>query len=292
MSRTATGQSPASGGVVRPRRYLMCRPTHFTVNYSINPWMDPVVPTSTETGLAQWKQLHDLLVELGHDVELMPPDPGLPDMVFAANGAVVVDGKALVARFRHAQRTGESAAYAQWFRAHGWTEIQQATRINEGEGDFLLAGELLLAGSGFRSETAAWAEAAEFLGRPVLGLTLVDPCFYHLDTALAVLDDEQIMYYPGAFSSQSREALAERFPEAVLASEQDARVFGLNAVSDGRHVVLAQAARRLAGQLRERGFEPIGVDLSELLKAGGGVKCCLLELRPAELSPPARGADG
>ncbi|MDH6486623.1 dimethylargininase [Streptomyces sp. SAI-127] len=292
MSRTATGQSPASGGVVRPRRYLMCRPTHFTVNYSINPWMDPVVPTSTETGLAQWKQLHDLLVELGHDVELMPPDPGLPDMVFAANGAVVVDGKVLVARFRHAQRTGESAAYAQWFRAHGWTEIQQATRINEGEGDFLLAGELLLAGSGFRSETAAWAEAAEFLGRPVLGLTLVDPRFYHLDTALAVLDDEQIMYYPGAFSSQSREALAERFPEAVLASEQDARVFGLNAVSDGRHVVLAQAARRLAGQLRERGFEPIGVDLSELLKAGGGVKCCLLELRPAELSPPARGADG
>ena len=292
MSRTATGQSPASGGVVRPRRYLMCRPTHFTVNYSINPWMDPVVPTSTETGLAQWKQLHDLLVELGHDVELMPPDPGLPDMVFAANGAVVVDGKALVARFRHAQRTGESAAYAQWFRAHGWTEIRQATRINEGEGDFLLAGELLLAGSGFRSETAAWAEAAEFLGRPVLGLTLVDPRFYHLDTALAVLDDEQIMYYPGAFSSQSREALAERFPEAVLASEQDARVFGLNAVSDGRHVVLAQAARRLAGQLRERGFEPIGVDLSELLKAGGGVKCCLLELRPAELSPPARGADG
>jgi N-dimethylarginine dimethylaminohydrolase len=270
----------------------MCRPTHFTVNYSINPWMDPVVPTSTETGLAQWKQLHDLLVELGHDVELMPPDPGLPDMVFAANGAVVVDGKALVARFRHAQRTGESAAYAQWFRAHGWTEIRQATRINEGEGDFLLAGELLLAGSGFRSETAAWAEAAEFLGRPVLGLTLVDPRFYHLDTALAVLDDEQIMYYPGAFSSQSREALAERFPEAVLASEQDARVFGLNAVSDGRHVVLAQAARRLAGQLRERGFEPIGVDLSELLKAGGGVKCCLLELRPAELSPPARGADG
>ncbi|WP_374195787.1 dimethylargininase [Streptomyces sp. ISL-24] len=291
MSRTATGRTPASGGAVRPRHYLMCRPTHFTVNYSINTWMDPVVPTSTETGLAQWKRLHDVLAELGHDIELIPPDPGLPDMVFAANGAVVVDGKVLVARFRHPQRSGESEAYAQWFRARGWTEVRQATRINEGEGDFLLAGELLLAGSGFRSEPAAGAEAGEFLGRPVLGLTLVDPRFYHLDTALAVLDDEQIMYYPGAFSRQSRMALAERFPDAILATEQDAAVFGLNAVSDGRHVVLARAARRLPGQLRERGFEPIGVDLSELLKAGGGVKCCTLELRPAE-PPPTQRAGG
>jgi N-dimethylarginine dimethylaminohydrolase len=44
-------------------------------------------------------------------------------------------------------------------------------------------------------------------------------------------------------------------------------------------VVLAKGATRLAAQLRERGYEPIGVDLSELLKAGGGVKCCTLEIR-------------
>jgi N-dimethylarginine dimethylaminohydrolase len=37
----------------------------------------------------------------------------------------------------------------------------------------------------------------------------------------------------------------------------------------------------LRDQLRERGFEPIGVELGELLKAGGSVKCCTLELRPA-----------
>jgi N-dimethylarginine dimethylaminohydrolase len=55
-------------------------------------------------------------------------------------------------------------------------------------------------------------------------------------------------------------------------------VFGVNAVSDGRHVVLAQQATGLADQLSQRGFVPIGVDLSELLKAGGGAKCCALEL--------------
>ena len=69
------------------------------------------------------------------------------------------------------------------------------------------------------------------------------------------------------------------YPDAVIATAEDAAVFGLNAVSDGLHVLLPQAATGLAAQLAERGYEPIGVDLSELLKAGGSVKCCTLELR-------------
>lgn len=157
--------------------------------------------------------------------------------------------------------------------------------MNEGEGDFLLVGDTLLAGSGFRSDPRAQQEAQEFFGRQVLGLTLVDPRFYHLDTALSVLDRDEVMYYPAAFSPESREVLADRFPGAVLAEEADAVAFGLNAVSDGLHVVLPEQARGLAAQLAERGFEPIGVDLSELLKAGGSAKCCTLELRPA----PAAG---
>ncbi|MFF9061851.1 dimethylargininase [Streptomyces sp. NPDC014882] len=262
-----------------PRRYLMCRPTHFDVTYSINPWMDPDRPTSAETGLAQWKQLFETFVGLGHDVRLIEPVPGLPDMVFAANGAVVVDGKVLVARFRHPQRRDESAAYLEWFGRGGWSTVRQAEYVNEGEGDFLCTGGEILAGTGFRSDPRAHDEVREFFGRPVISLSLVDPRFYHLDTALAVLGDDEIMYNPAAFSPQSRAVLAERFPDAILAGEADAAVFGLNALSDGRNVVLPRAATGLAAQLRERGYHPVGADLTELLKAGGSVKCCTLELR-------------
>lgn len=115
--------------------------------------------------------------------------------------------------------------------------------MNEGEGDFLLVGDTLLAGSGFRSDPRSQREAQEFFGRQVLGLTLVDPRFYHLDTALSVLDRDEVMYYPAAFSPESREVLADRFPDAVLAEEADAVAFGLNAVSDGLHVVLPEQAR-------------------------------------------------
>lgn len=262
-----------------PLRILMCRPTYFDVTYSINPWMDPDRPTSTENGLAQWKGLFETFVGLGHDVRLIEPEPGLPDMVFTANGAIVLDGKVLVARFRHPQRTEESAAFLEWFGRGPWSSVRQAEYVNEGEGDFLCAGGVILGGSGFRSDPRAHDEVGEFFGRPVVGLTLVDPRFYHLDTALSVLGENEIMYYPGAFSRQSRAVLAERFPDAVLAEEEDAVVFGLNALSDGRNVVLPAKATGLAARLRERGYHPVGHDLTELLKAGGSIKCCTLLLR-------------
>ena len=151
--------------------------------------------------------------------------------------------------------------------------------MNEGEGDYLVVGERILAGSGYRTDPRSHEEVRRLFGRSVVSLTLVDPRFYHLDTALAVLDDEQIMYYPAAFSPESQATLRELFPDAVVATEIDALTFGLNAVSDGQHVVLSQSAHHLIGELATRGFEPIGVDLSELLKAGGGAKCCVLELR-------------
>ncbi|MBO3747618.1 amidinotransferase [Streptosporangiaceae bacterium NEAU-GS5] len=265
--------------IARPRHYLMCKPTFFDVRYSINPWMDPSLATSNSAALGQWKWVHDLLVDLGHHVEHIQPIPDLPDMVFAANGATVVDGKALVARFRHAERADEAPAYVEWFRRNGFREVRQAAYVNEGEGDFLTAGRHILAGSGFRSDPAACREVAEFFGREVLALNLVDPRFYHLDTALAVLDDDEIMYNPRAFCPESRDLLAQHYPDALLVDEEDALGFGLNAVSDGLHVVVSDKVVRLGAQLAERGFHVIGTDTTELMKSGGSVKCCTLEIR-------------
>jgi len=265
--------------MARPRRYLMCSPTFFDVTYSINPWMEPNKPIDSDLAMTQWERLRELYLELGHEVELIEPVEGLPDMVFSANGATVVDGVVLLAKFRHHERTAEAAAYRKWFAPRGYQTIKEPEFINEGEGDYLVTDRRILGGTGFRTERHSHHEAQALFGRPVISLTLVDPRFYHLDTALAVLDDGEIMYYPAAFSPQSRTVLRGLYPDAIVADDLDAEVFGLNAVSDGQHVVLPQAATYLIRALRGRGFEPIGVDISELLKAGGGVKCCTLELR-------------
>lgn len=279
MTILATAPATASGRLARPRRYLMCAPEHFEVSYAINPWMDPTAAVDRELAMTQWTALRQTYLDLGHEVELIDPLPGLPDMVFAANGGLVVEGRALGARFTYPERQPEGPAYLAWLSQAGLKEAVDARHVNEGEGDFLVVGGVVLAGTGFRTDPGAHAEVQELFGLPVISLTLVDPRYYHLDTALAVLDDSNIAYFPGAFSEGSREVLRRLFPDAVIASAEDAAVLGLNAVSDGRNVVLAAAAVELAAALRDHGYTPIGVDLSELLKAGGSAKCCTLELR-------------
>nr|WP_231948724.1 dimethylargininase [Jiangella alkaliphila] len=269
---------PSAGPrVATTRDYVMCRPDHFAVHYSINVWMDPARPVDHDRALAQWKTLRATYERLGHRVHQLDPRPGLPDMVFAANGAFVVGDRALGARFRELVRADEAPAHRAWLGAAG-VAVTEPVAVNEGEGDFAWAGGRILAGAGFRSDPAAHAELAAVFDVPVVPLELVDPRFYHLDTALAVLDRRTIAYYPPAFAPASQEVLATLFPEAIVATEADALVLGLNAVSDGRHVVLAAQARELADAVARAGFEPVPVDVSELLKSGGGVKCATLEL--------------
>lgn len=268
--------------VATTRTVLMCRPDHFTVSYRINPWMHPEDPTDTSLAVRQWEVLYRTYLDLGFEVHLIDPVEGLPDMVYAANGGFVLDGVAYGARFQYPERGPEGPAYMDWFGQAGF-EVAEPVSTNEGEGDFLLIGDTIFAGTGFRSDAASHDELRRIFDREVVTLTLVDPSFYHLDTALAVLDSrggpDSVAYLPKAFDAASLEILQARFPDAILVNDEDAAVLGLNSFSDGRNVVIASRATDFERQLRERGFTPIGVDLSELLLGGGGVKCCTLELR-------------
>ena len=274
--------------VPRRRRFLVCEPRHFAVQYAINPWMSADRPVDVIRALDQWQALVDAYRAHGHTVDSAEPVPGLPDMVFAANCAVVVGGRVLGSRFHAPERRPESVPFEAWFKSAGF-DVHRPESVCEGEGDLVPAGRWVLAGTGFRTTPGAHREAQEYFGVPVVSLTLVDPYFYHLDTALFVLDDGSsgdggegnIAYYPGAFSPGSREVLRRLYPDAVLATREDAAAFGLNSVCDGRHVFIAPGARQLAGRLAGLGYEPVPVDLSEFHKAGGGIKCCTQEIREA-----------
>jgi len=287
MQNTAPLTGSSTTRIQQHRRYLMCRPEHFTVSYTINPWMEPANPTDTALAVRQWQKLYDTYIELGHEVQLIDPIEGLPDMVYTANGGFVIDNVAYGAKFRFQERVPEGPAFMDWFRDNGF-EVVEPREVNEGEGDFLLVGDTILAGTGFRSTGDSHREIGEIFGKEVVSLTLVDPRFYHLDTAIAVLDPVQgeggvehanIAYLEHAFDAEGQAVLAERFPDAIRVSDEDGSVFGLNSASDGLNVIISPRAKGFEAQLRERGYNPVLVDLSELLLGGGGIKCCTLELR-------------
>lgn len=259
--------------------YLMCSPDHFEVVSRLNPWMNPAEPVERAAAIRQWSGLVELYERLGHVVDVVPAAPGLPDMVFAANAGIAIDGRLMTAVMASEERRGEQEHYRKWFDAAGFDEVRIPRHVNEGEGDFLFTGEILLAGTGFRTDVRAHREAQEFFDVETVTLELVDPRWYHLDTALFVLSPDVVVWYPGAFSPASRSEIERRFPDAIRATTADALAFGLNATADPNRVVMPASAHALAARLATEGIEVHTVDLSELLKAGGSVKCCTLEVR-------------
>lgn len=194
--------------VSRPKHFLVCEPRHFAVQYAINPWMHEDTQVDVDLARAQWAELIRAYRAHGHTVDSVEPVAGLPDMVFAANSALVVQGRVFGSLFHAPQRRPESTAYETWFKNAGF-DVQHPESVCEGEGDLVPVGPYILAGTGFRTTPEAHREVQEFFGVPTIGLQLVDPYFYHMDTALFVLDDgddgpeANIAYYPEAFSLEA-----------------------------------------------------------------------------------------
>ncbi|MFJ3046151.1 dimethylarginine dimethylaminohydrolase family protein [Herbaspirillum chlorophenolicum] len=271
---------------MKPQRhevFLMCPPGHFEVSYVINPWMEGNVALGDQALAArQWQALRDGLRQVA-EVREMPSAAGLPDMVFTANGGLVLEDKVVLSRFRHAERQGEEAHFAGWFAEQGLRVLRMPDAIAfEGAGDALLdrQSELLWMGYGHRTDVRAAPLIAGWLDIEVQSLQLADPRFYHLDTCFCPLEGGHVMYYPAAFDTASQKAIACRVPQQrrIVVGEQDALDFACNTVNAGRHVFLNRASPPLRAQLEDKGFEVHETPLSEFMKAGGAAKCLTLKL--------------
>ncbi len=261
------------------RRYLMCPPAHFDVAYAINPWMDLSVTVDRERAQRQWEALAATLRDAGAEIEVLAPLPGLPDLVFTANLGLV-DGETFIpARMRHVERRPEPAHAEAWFRAHGFAIRRLGEDVvQEGAGDALPFGTTLVGGHRTRSSAGAYADLARLVEGPILPLELVDEGLYHVDIAFCPLDARTALIAPGAFDADGLRLLTALVPDPILLTDEETRAFCANAVVVGRTIVMPACPPRLQAELRERGLEPVVVDVSEFLKAGGGPRCLTLAL--------------
>lgn len=261
----------------------MCPPDYYDVDYVINPWMEGNVHRSSrERAAEQWEKLYNIITQYA-TVELIKPQPGLPDMVFTANAGLVLGDKVVLSRFYHPERQPEEPFFKQWFEANGFTIYQLPKDLPfEGAGDALLdrEGRWLWAGYGFRSELDSHPYIAKWLDIEVLSLRLIDSRFYHLDTCFCPLTGGYLLYHPGAFDSYSNRLIEMRVPpeKRIPIDEADAVNFACNAVNIDDVIILNKASAGLEQQLREKGFQVIQTPLTEFLKAGGAAKCLTLRL--------------
>ena len=238
----------------------------------------------------RWRQGNgqNLARLLAREAELVfvAPAPGLPDMVFTANAGLAMGGTAVVSRFATKERQPEEHPFRAWFEAKGFKIAPWPRNIAfEGAGDALLdeSRSLIWCGHGWRSSARAARLLESIFARRVIGLRLVDPRFYHLDTCFCPLADGWLIYYPPAFDAASRRAIAELVPveKRIEVGEDDARLFACNAIEVNGRVFMNSASEDLRGRLRAAGFKPVATDLSEFIKAGGAAKCLTLKLPEA-----------
>ncbi|MBN2580102.1 MAG: amidinotransferase [Pirellulales bacterium] len=262
-----------------PPRILMCPPDYYGIQYEINPWMSRRRPSDPESAARQWQALRGLIEGAGAAVACLDPVPGLPDMVFTANAAMIFSDQAILSRFRHPQRQGEEPHFQRWLSENGFQVERLAEDLFfEGAGDALFCGDTLFAGYRIRSDARAYEAVGDLLACRVIPLELVQKHFYHLDTCFCPLEPGRAIYYPPAFDHYGRHVLGELVPELIPVSDDEARHFACNAVVIGRTVVTNTGCPELHGKLRSLGFNPVETPLSEFLRAGGAAKCLTLRL--------------
>ncbi|MBI4060801.1 MAG: amidinotransferase [Elusimicrobia bacterium] len=269
-----------------PSGVLMCPPDHFQILSANNPYMARHVGAADrEKAMKQWAELAAAFRAAGCPVSVIPPTPGLEDMVFAANSSLTgtrPDGEkvALISSMRHASRRRETEAFASWYEAHGYRVARTKSgghETFEGSGDAVWhpGKRLIWGGHGFRTDPGMFEQVAETFKTPVIQLKLVNERFYHLDTCFCPLTPEAVLIYPSAFDAASLELILKIFPIVVTASESDAvsRMACNAAVWRSKTAVMQKGAGAASGHMRAMGLEVVEVDTSEFIKSGGSVYC-------------------
>ena len=261
------------------RRYLMCPPQHFGVLYEINPWMHREVSVDHDAAVAQWERLVANLRAAGAEVDLLEPQPQVPDLVFTANAGIVSGQHFVPAHFRHAERQPETPVFTAWFAEHGFSIIDLPRALtHEGAGDALPFVGVLLSGYRPRSDVAAAAELSRLLGVAVDSLELVDPRLYHLDLTFCPLDDRRALAAPLGWDRYGRTVVQALVPEPLWLEDDEALQFCANSVVVGANVVMPTVPPRVGRQLEAWGFSVVESPVGEFLKAGGGCRCLTLAL--------------
>jgi N-dimethylarginine dimethylaminohydrolase len=241
-----------------------------------------------------WEAMYKVFLSMGISVQLVPPAAGLPDLVFTANAAIVLDGKVLLSHFRHVERQGEEVHFAEFFgqlkEAGVVGEISRFPDgiFQEGAGDchWDVSRQIFWAGYGPRSSREAIPHIENYFGKSVIALELASDEFYHIDVALRPLTGGEVLYYPGAFTKESLSILADQVPadQLIAADHDDAANFACNAVNLMDKIILCRCSSKLEAQLSERGYTVIKVPVETFALSGGSVFCMTLRLDWRSLS--------
>jgi len=238
----------------------------------------PRQPIDVSRASLQHQQYEVCLRELGVSVISLAAEAELPDSNFVEDPAVVVAEVAVMTRMGAESRRRESESLAcalAPFRALRW--MQEPATL-EG-GDVLRVGSTLYVGLSARTNAAGIDQLAEEL-RPFgysVQPVVVRGCL-HLKSACCAVGDRTIL-----INRQWVDPSAYAGFEIVDVPPEEPR--GANVLAIGDTMLVPDCFPGIAGILDRRGWKVRTLDISELMKAEGGLTCSSILLETDEPIP-------
>ena len=221
---------------------------------------------------AQHAAYEAALESAGFTVTRLPALPDQPDAVFVEDTAVLIGDHALVTRPGADSRLGEANATAAGLAASYFTVHRMVSGRLDG-GDVLRIGTTLYVGLSSRTDRAGAAALEAFaapFGHRVVRVELAE-CL-HLKTAVT---------FAGSDGAGNPTLLVNSaWVDPALFADVDPlcvdEAAAANCLRAGNRLILPASNPRTAERLRQRGFDLVEVDVSELQKAEAGVTCMSL----------------
>lgn len=262
---------------------LLCPPDYYQIEYEINPWMHTENTVNAKRAREQFDALVDVYTRLGLNIEILDAQPGLPDMVYAANFGFVLDKTFIRSNFRYPQRRKEADFAETWFKKKGFTVASLPAGVfYEGRGEMCYSDGRFFCGYGKRMAKEAVPYLEEIIGESMLSLTLIDEYFYHFDMCFAPLGKGRVLINPRSFSREDNQKIKKAFRKVIETTEQDNRVMCCNMFVTGDTIVVGNGVSNdYRRTLEKEGFEVIEVAMDEFRRGGGSVKCLTLEFYSA-----------
>jgi dimethylargininase len=230
-------------------------------------------PIDVASTIAQHADYEQALANAGCEIIRLPELADDPDAVFVEDTALLLDGHAVITRPGVASRANETESTAAGLAGH--FELHRIASGFVDGGDVLRIDRTLYVGLSTRTDAAgirALAELVSPLGFHVIQAELRD-CL-HLKTGATFAGPDGSGTPVLLFSERSVDPAQFDGVEPMPVDEHELPAANSLKVAD--RLILPAGNPRTAERLRERGFEVVEVDVSELQKAESGVTCMSL----------------
>ncbi|WP_093270864.1 dimethylarginine dimethylaminohydrolase family protein [Psychrobacillus sp. OK032] len=261
------------------QKVVLCEPQFMEIREVINDVQKQYINDNIDRSLAisQHRMFEQTLRNAGVEVIKLRPSKDHPEQVFTRDIGFTLGNRLFISEMANPIRQGEEKVLAHWMNEHDIPYKKLSTDSIEG-GDVIVDGHRVFIGISNRtclnSVQALQKELPDFEIIPIP----FNPKYLHLDCVFNILSSKDALIYPDALDPKIVDRLSSIY-YLIEVSESEQFSMGTNVLSIGSNRVFSLPINHdVNHQLRQRGYQVLEVDFSEIIKSGGSFRCCSMPI--------------